>query len=559
MSMYKVGKGVRAPLLLNTVSVTLLFMIIGLPVLAIILFAIFPKVNELSFAAPFSQFIPQLQDERLIVATLNSIRLALAVTFSSMLVAVVLAYMRSKMAESIGRMWDVLLLIPFLIPPYIGSMGWMQLLQSNGVLDQWLNINLSNVLFSFSGVVFVITLHLFPVIYFSAASSFKVIGQRYGDVAKIYGANSRQIFSRILLPLIVPTLLSTGLIVFVLTVEEFGTPNILGSRFGFQVMVTAIEEKMSDWPIDLSGASVLSLLLVVIAISAYLLQMFITRRFACKLDNQTMTSVPSKNVWFSVVSNVIFFIVVCLAVVMPIFAIVSSSLMRTVSLGLQWDNLTFNAYTHLFFSNSDALSAIYTSLGLAAMAAVITAIIGMLVAFTLIRLKPRGKAVLDILALLPNAIPAMALSVGLILTWNQTFWPVTPYNSLFILLLAYVCLMLPYPIRMLSNAMKQLPQSLDEAAAIYGANLFVLMYKILFPLMIPIMVASSCIVFAISTRELVASLMLVPAGTETVATYVFNQFDQGSISSGMAMSFIVIVISGALIALGQYMSKRYLS
>ncbi|MEL0636437.1 iron ABC transporter permease [Marinomonas sp. TI.3.20] len=546
-------------MLLNTVSVTLLFMIIGLPVLAIILFAIFPKINELSFAAPFSQFIPQLQDERLIVATLNSTRLALAVTFSSMLVAVVLAYMRSKMAESIGRMWDVLLLIPFLIPPYIGSMGWMQLLQSNGVLDQWLNINLSNVLFSFSGVVFVITLHLFPVIYFSAASAFKVIGQRYGDVAKIYGANSRQIFSRILLPLIVPTLLSTGLIVFVLTVEEFGTPNILGSRFGFQVMVTAIEEKMSDWPIDLSGASVLSLLLVVIAISAYLLQMFITRRFACKLDNQTMTSVPSKNVWFSVVSNVIFFIVVCLAVVMPIFAIVSSSLMRTVSLGLQWDNLTFNAYTHLFFSNSDALSAIYTSLGLAAMAAVITAIIGMLVAFTLIRLKPRGKAVLDILALLPNAIPAMALSVGLILTWNQTFWPVTPYNSLLILLLAYVCLMLPYPIRMLSNAMKQLPQSLDEAAAIYGANLFVLMYKILFPLMIPIMVASSCIVFAISTRELVASLMLVPAGTETVATYVFNQFDQGSISSGMAMSFIVIVISGALIALGQYMSKRYLS
>jgi iron(III) transport system permease protein len=551
------NKGVNGPFLLNSISVVLLFSIIGLPVLAIILFALFPHINVLSFAEPLSQILPQLQDDRLLIAMFNSIRLALVVTLSSMVLAVTLAYLRSKMAEKIGRFWDILLLVPFLIPPYIGSMGWIQLFQNHGVIHQWLDINLSWFLFSFTGVVFVITLHLFPIIYFSAVSSFKVIGQRYNDVAKIYGANSRQIFRYILLPLIIPTLLATGLIVFVLTVEEFGTPNILGSRFGFQVMVTAIEEKMSDWPIDLPGASVLSLLLIAIAVTAYLLQMLITRRFSSQFDNQTMASIPSSSLLFQVISHTVFSIVVCFAVIMPIFAIVSSSMLRTVSGGLQWNNLTFNAYSQLFSADSSALSSIYTSLGLAIMTAFITAIIGLLVAFTIIRLKPRGKTLLDILALLPNAIPAMALSVGLILTWNQKYWPITPYNNLSILLLAYICLMLPYPVRMLTNAMKQLPNSLDEAAAIYGANLFVIMYKILLPLMLPIMIASSCIVFAISTRELVASLMLVPAGKETVATYVFNQFDQGAISSGMAMSFVVILVSGALIAFGQYISKRY--
>jgi iron(III) transport system permease protein len=314
---------------------------------------------------------------------------------------------------------------------------------------------------------------------------------------------------------------------------------------------------MSDWPIDLPGASVLSLLLIAIAVTAYLLQMLITRRFSSQLDNQTMASIPSSSLLFQVISHTVFSVVVCFAVIMPIFAIVSSSMLRTVSGGLQWNNLTFNAYSQLFSADSSALSSIYTSLGLAIMTAFITAAIGLLVAFTIIRLKPRGKTLLDILALLPNAIPAMALSVGLILTWNQKYWPITPYNNLSILLLAYICLMLPYPVRMLTNAMKQLPNSLDEAAAIYGANLFVIMYKILLPLMLPIMIASSCIVFAISTRELVASLMLVPAGKETVATYVFNQFDQGAISSGMAMSFVVILVSGALIAFGQYISKRY--
>ncbi len=94
-------------------------------------------------------------------------------------------------------------------------------------------------------------------------------------------------------------------------------------------------------------------------------------------------------------------------------------LMKTVSRGLNWSNLSFDSYQHLFSVRDDALSAIYTSLGLALATAVITSIIGLMVAYTLIRLKPKGKKILDVLSLLPNAMPAMALAVGLILTMNE--------------------------------------------------------------------------------------------------------------------------------------------
>jgi iron(III) transport system permease protein len=126
-----------------------------------------------------------------------------------------------------------------------------------------------------------------------------------------------------------------------------------------------------------------------------------------------------------------------------------------------------------------------------------------------------------------------------------------------ILLIAYVCLTLPYPIRMVTAALRQMPRSLDDAAYISGAGEVVLILRILAPLLAPIALASGFIVFAISTRELVSSLMLAPPGVETVATYVFHQFDQGSINDGMAMSLVAILVSGSIIAVGQNLQKSH--
>jgi iron(III) transport system permease protein len=168
-----------------------------------------------------------------------------------------------------------------------------------------------------------------------------------------------------------------------------------------------------------------------------------------------------------------------------------------------------------------------------------------------VRLRIRGAGFLDFLSLLPNSLPGMAVAVGIILTWNQAFWPITPYNTVFILLLAYCCLMLPYPIRMVSAALKQIPRSVDDAAYIAGASDIGVILRIILPIIAPSSIAAGFIVFAISTRELVTSIMLAPPGVETVSTYVFHQFDQGSVNSGMAMSLLAIAASALVIGVGQ--------
>ncbi len=538
-------------------SVFLLGVIVGFPVLAIVLYALFPHINELSFAQPLSALLPNLADERLIGATLNTLRLAFCVTFVAGLIALPAAYLRARMSLRVGQIWDAGFLVPFLIPPYIGSLAWMQLLQRNGFVEQAVGFNLSGFLFSFPGIVTVMALHLFPLIYFSTSSAFSIIGSRYGDVARVFGGRSLQVFFRIYLPMVLPALLSSCLIVFILTIEEFGTPEILGSRFGYEVIVTAIHQKFSDWPIDLPGASVLSLILIVLAFLAFRAHQRLSDKFQTAVDHQTINgggAVMSKS--HKVLVTIFFTLLLIVGVVLPLVTITISALMDTLSGGVNLDNMTFRNIAGLFEHDSDAWQAILTSLSLAIMAAVFTVLIATIVAFTVVRLRSKATVFLDFLSVLPNSVPGMAVAVGLILAWNQTIWPITPYNTPVILLMAYLCLMLPYPIRMLTSALRQLPQSLDEAAYISGAREVTVIFKIMAPLLGNVALAAGFIVFAVSTRELVSSIMLAPPGVETVATFVFHQFDQGSINVGMAMSLVTILVSGSIIVLGQRLQRR---
>lgn len=135
------------------------------------------------------------------------------------------------------------------------------------------------------------------------------------------------------------------------------------------------------------------------------------------------------------------------------------------------------------------------------------------------------------------------VAVGIILAWNQPWLPVTPYNTPLILLMAYCCILLPYPVRYANAAFRQVGDNLEAAARVFGASPLVAFRRILFPLVLPSLLASMLLVFAVATRELVASLLLAPVGMSTISTFIWRQFDQGSVGLGMAMSAVTILIT----------------
>lgn len=524
-----------------------LVLVVAVPFIAVVLQGIFPDLGRGSFAGPFSSLLATLADSALIGMAGNTLLLGGCVVLASAVVAVPLGVFRALYRIPYAPFWDVVLLVPFMIPPYIATLGWIMTLQPRGYLQQLVGFNLAPFLFSLFGMTLVMAFNTFPVVYFAVSRTVEAVGSRYADVGRVFGATSARAFWRITLPLSAPGLAASLMLVFAAAIEEYGTPAALGRRAGFQVLVTGIDLRITDWPIDLPGAAILSLLLVGMSLVTFLLQRWILAR----RSYQTVGGKPSAKDKrplgaLKVPVMVAFSVVAFLATGVPLLAILATALSRTISGGLALGNLSLNNFIAVFSNSAGALGALVNSFSLGVATALITGLIGVTAAYTVVKTRMRGRMTIDIMTILPNALPGIVVAVGLILAWNMPWLPATPYNTAFILLLAYCCILLPQPVRYTTAAFQQIGDNLEAAARVFGANSLTAFRRILLPLVFPSLASAMLLVFALASRELVASVVVAPVGMQTIATFIWRQFEQGSIGLGMAMAFIAIVITTLL-------------
>ncbi|WP_413507608.1 ABC transporter permease [Serratia proteamaculans] len=544
--------------LLPGITVAVLLLLVAMPMLFVVLQAVFPQLAQGSLAKPFSAFPALLADPTLFRQLSDTLCVGVGVALVSAMLGIPLGALRGLFALPYARLWDLLFLIPFLIPPYIAALSWMLALQPSGYLEQLWPIRLSGLLFSLPGVILVMSLNIFPVVYFAVSRSMATGGSRLAQVAQVHGAGPWRAFWRITLPLAAPAIAASLLLAFTLAIEEYGVPAALGSRAGVLVLTSGIEQRLADWPIDLTGAAVLSLILVGLALSAFWLQ----RAIAGSIQVETTTGKPATvairslgNGYWPVI--VLFGVTALLSVGLPLASMLATAFSATLSGGLSWSNLTLGHFAPLLETDNDAFSALTTSLSLALGAALLTGVVGFLAAWLVVGKRVRGAVLIDALSLLPAALPGIVVGVGLILAWNRSFWPLSPYNTWGILLFAYSCLLLPYPVRYASAALRQIGGNLEAAARVHGASPLQALRLIMLPLVFPSLLAAAMLVFAVSVRELVTSLLLSPAGVQTVSVFVWRQFEQGSVGDGMAMASVAVVLSLTVMLLAMRLHQRH--
>lgn len=528
--------------MLSVMTLTLLVVLVGLPLSFIALQAVFPQFSAGVLTGAFSGVQTLLAEPQLPTMLGGTLQVGIGVALVSALIGFPLGVARGLLNLPLPRLWDVLFLIPFLTPPYIAALSWMLVLQTNGYLQQLTGINLNDLLFSKTGIVLVMALNIFPVVYFAVSRSLLASGQRLALVARVHGASAGRAFWHITLPMLSPSLAAGMLLAFTLAIEEFGVPAALGTRAGVLMVTTDIEKKLADWPVDLSGASMLSVVLVVIALSAWVIQKKLTGHH----DVTSITGKPTENTgadagFFTLPSVMLLAAVGILTAILPGISMALSGVLGTLSGGVTLDNVTLSHYRALFSQQGDALSALGTSLSLALATALITGAVGLLASWLVVVQKIKGRGVMDALSLMPAALPGIVVGVGLILLWNRAFWPISPYNTWVILLLSYCCLLLPWPVRYVGSALRQLGGNLEPAARVHGASAFQALRFIVMPLVSPALLAAMLMVFAIASRELVTSLLLAPAGTQTVSVFIWRQFEQGSVGQGMAMATLTLL------------------
>ncbi|ADU71027.1 iron ABC transporter permease [Pantoea sp. At-9b] len=543
--------------LFNGLILLALLVLVALPLLFIVLQALFPHLSEGEWRGAFSALPALLEDPQLVPMWLGTLKIGLGVALGSLLLGLPLGALRGLFRLPGAALWDLLFLIPFLTPPYIVALAWTLALQRNGYVAQLTGLNFDSLLFSSSGMMLVMTLNIFPVVYFAVSRSLMASGQRLAWVARVHGASAWRAFYQVTLPLTLPALAGGVLLAFTLAIEEYGVPAALGARAGLTLMTVGIEQKLADWPIDLPGAASLSLMLSLVALLAWFCQRKLT-------GSSDVTAVSGKPVAQEAANAgrwqlpmlLLFVGTALLAVALPLGAMTLSGLLNTLSGGIQVSNLTLRHFGALFSQQGDALAAFSTSIGLALGAALLTGLLGFLIAWRVAEGKTRLLALMDGLALLPAAMPGVVIGVGLILLWNRGFWPVSPYNTLAILLLSYSCLLLPWPVRYVSSALRQIGPTLEPAARVHGASRLQALRLIVLPLVAPSLLAAMMMVFAVASRELVTSLILAPAGTQTVAIFIWRQFEQGSVGQGMAMATLTLLASLSLMLAALALLRR---
>lgn len=538
--------------LMITLAFFLLLILVGIPLLMILLRSFAPD-GTWEWLAP----LETMRDRDLGEVFLNSFILGILVVIGSTLLASPMAFLMAKTNMGRNSWIDVVLLIPFMTPPYINSMGWILFVQPRGYFEQFFPFlgSLGNELFfSLFGMVLVMSLNLFPFIYLVLRNTLTQISGSLEDAGAILGGSFLYRLRRIILPLSISGYTLGALLIFVNTIAEFGTPATLGRRIGFYVLTTEIHRLTSNWPIDFGRAAALSSILLGTSLVVWYVQSFISNRYAHatvgtrgRSANQIVLGKWQWLAWGYLIALVL------LSVGVPYFSIASTSLMQLWGSGLQWNNLTLAHYAEILTIGSSGFQSLMNSLQLSLSAATLAMTIGTLMAVLIVRSQGWVKNIIDALSLVSNTIPSIVMIVGLILFWNARWLPATAYNTWWMLVITYVVLFLPYTVQYVKGNLEQLDSSLFEAAYLSGANRFYIFYRIIFPLAIPGMIAGWMMTFIISIRELVGSLIIRPPGLQTTATFIFGQFEQGSASVGMAMAMCSVFLTTViLISVNQF-------
>jgi iron(III) transport system permease protein len=486
----------------------------------------------------------------------NSVTLSVAVVVIATLMAFPLAYFMTKTSLSKHLWLDILIMIPFMTPPYISSMGWMLAMQPNGILEQIHPIfsNITPYFFSFWGMALIMACNLTPFLYSILKNTIMNLQKSQEEASLLYGGGVFYRLRKIFTPMFISGYSMGALLVFVRSLGEFGTPVTMGYRIGYYVLTSEIHRASTVWPINFQRAALLSVLLLGASMFAWGLQQWIESRFSYSSNRGKGSQVRkhakgSKDIIYWVIIIVILFILVFL----PYAGVFTNSVLINLGDGFTIGNLTLQNFVDVLSGNGGI--AMLNSVVLALISATIASTLGLWFVLTTDK-SGKINSVINFSSLLPNTVPGIIVIVGLILFWNNINNPLPFYNTPVILIITYVCLYIPFSVQNIKSVRSNISSNLIEAAKISGGSNWDTFKNIIFPLLLPGIISGWILIFSISVRELVGSLMLRPTNMHTSATYIYNQFQQGNSIYGMALAVVSIGISTTLLVLLEIYNRQ---
>jgi iron(III) transport system permease protein len=536
--------------------IAVLLLLVAFPLVKLMLVSLHSR----SGAWTFANYVAAYGRARYVESLVTSLELATETAAISVVFAVPMAWAVSRTdMPAKGMIW-VIVLGSFILPPYLGAIGWILLAGPNaGFLNQaWraatgTDSALVNV-YTFHGLAFVMAFQSFPLIFIFVKSALDLISSEMEDAANILGAGTWRAMRKVTLPLAWPSILGGAIVVFLEAVALFGTPAIIGIPARINTATTQLWQ-FFEFPVrvEVAAAYAMPLLLITLALVAVQRLMLRRKGFVSQTGKGGERRPIALGPWRWLALGWCLLIGL-LSVAMPVAVLAEASFARAWGRGLSPGNLTLANYKFLIFQHETAMSTIWNTIWFSAASATLAALLAVLVAYVVNRRLMRFAGVLGFLAMAPFVIPGIIMAIGFYASFAAP--PFSLYGTAAIIILAFTARFLPIAYANATSAMGTLHPEMEEAARILGCGRLQTIARITMPLLRKSLLGGWLIVFIVATRELSAAIFLVGPNTRTMAVLLYDLSEAGNFEVLAALGGILLVITLALVGAGMKLLGR---
>lgn len=469
----------------------------------------------------------------------NSIGVSVIASLFTIIVAVPLAFVVSRW-NIVGKQYIIALsTIPLMLPSFICAYSWVILLGRSGIITgilQSLNIPFTSI-YGYSGIIMIFTMQLYPYVFLMTLSGFNSVDESIEEAGQSLGTGPVKTFIKVSMPLVLPSILSGTLLVFMTSIENFGVPMIIGEQRPF-LAVQAYVEFTSEVGQHPGMCYAISVILMVVTLSSLLAQRYYLRKRNFIQSARGRPLIKELKGYKRRLATAYCFGVVLMPLI-PFFVALIISFMEMRGPVIH-PNFSLDNYIYAF---KHSYEPIFNSYFLATMATLASVIVGVPAGYILTRRRSVVGDALDLAIMLPFTIAGTVLGIALIVMFNTGILILT--GTWMILALSYTIRKMPFIARSSSSILYQIDPSLDEASISLGFSPMRTFFKITIRLMAAGIVSGAILTWVTTISELSSTIVLQTPGWSTMTVEMFQGIISGEM--GVANAYASILIISAIV------------
>ena len=530
------------------------FMVIALSVLILLYFIVLPlavliidsvvvdgHLDVSSYLTVYGQAVNMR-------ALTNTAKISILVMILSVLITFPLAWLIGRTDLPGRKKFRTILVASYMIPPYVGAIAWTQLLNPDvGYLNALLKtiFSLSKAPFNIyteGGLIWVLTLFYSPFAFITISRAMEKMDPTLEEASRVSGASPLRVLWDVTLPLMAPSILAGGLLVFIGAGSAFGIPAIVGMPGNIEVLTTRIVSFVymgNDSGIRNATPLAVSLMILANGLLFFMTWFMGRKDYTTIGGKSTRPALVELGKWKGLATFLVA-VYAFIAVILPLGSIVITSFMVSMSKGLSLDNFGFDAWIPVL-ENSQYLDCIWRSLGYAFIAATIGTILSLFVAYLSVKTHVKGRSLPDLLVMVGGSTPSVVIALALIITFSGNYG-LNLYSTMWILIVSYLVKYMTMSVRTIAASLSQVSSSLEEAGLNSGAGWLRICKDIIMPLIAPSIVAGWFLIFMPSFYELTMSNLLYGSDTQTIGVLLYELQTYADTQNASVMSVIILII-----------------